>query len=108
MGGSRDAGRLPAPACRPDERDCIQADPAPHPPTRQAVALMDMTEQQWATYHAAMDLRDFAQGRAHAARVAIEKADSQQGKDYLTAKAEWWDQRAKVAEEIIRQYERNP
>jgi len=61
---------------------------------------MEMTEQQWATYHAAMDLRDFAQGRAHAARVAIEKADSQQGK--------WWEQRAKVAEEIIRQYERNP
>jgi hypothetical protein len=71
------------------------------------VALMDMTEQQWATYHAAMDLRDFAQGRAHAARVAIEKADSQQGKDYLTAKAEWWEQRAKVAEEIIQKQERN-
>ena len=68
---------------------------------------MDMTEQQWATYHAAMDLRDFAQGRAHAARVAIDEADSQQGKDYLAAKAEWWEQRVKVAEEIIRKQEGN-
>jgi hypothetical protein len=67
---------------------------------------MDMTEKQFAAYHAAMDLRDFAQGRAHAARVAIEKADSQQGKDYLTAKAEWWEKRAQVAEEIIRKQER--
>jgi hypothetical protein len=70
------------------------------------VALMDMTEKDYAAYHAAMDLRDFAQGRAHAARVAIEKADSQQGKDYLTAKAEWWEQRAKVAEEIVQKQER--
>jgi hypothetical protein len=68
---------------------------------------MDMTEKDYAAYHAAMDLRDFAQGRAHAARAAIEKADSQQGKDYLTAKAEWWEQRAKVAEEIIRKWERS-
>ena len=67
---------------------------------------MDMTEKDFAAYHAAMDLRDFAQGRARAARVAIEKADSQQGKDYLTAKAEWWEQRAKAAEEIIRKQER--
>ncbi len=67
---------------------------------------MDMTEKDYAAYHAAMDLRDFAQGRAHAARVAIEKADSQQGKDYLTAKAEWWEQRAKVAEEIVQKQER--
>jgi hypothetical protein len=71
------------------------------------VALMDMTEKDYAAYHAAMDLRDFAQGKAHAARVAIEKADSQQGKDYLTAMAEWWEQRAKVAEEIIQKQERN-
>jgi hypothetical protein len=71
------------------------------------VALMDLTPAQVATYHAAMDLRDFAQGRAYAARVAIKKADSQQGKDYLTAKAEWWEQRAKVAEEIIQKQERN-
>jgi hypothetical protein len=70
------------------------------------VALMDLTEQQWATYHAAMDLRDFAQGRAHAARIAIKEADSQEGKDYLAAKAEWWEQRAKVAEEIVRKQER--
>ena len=68
---------------------------------------MDMTEKDYAAYHAAMDLRDFAQGKAHAARVAIEKADSQQGKDYLTAMAEWWEQRAKVAEEIIQKQERN-
>jgi uncharacterized protein YbjT (DUF2867 family) len=45
--------------------------------------------------------------RADPARVAIDKADSQQGKDYLTGKAEWWEQRAKVAEEIIRKQERN-
>jgi hypothetical protein len=72
------------------------------------VALMDMTEKQFAAYHAAMDLRDFAQGRAHAARAAIDEADSQEGRDYLTAKAEWWEQRAKVAEEIIRKQERSP
>jgi hypothetical protein len=70
------------------------------------VALMDMTEQQFAAYHAAMDLRDFAQRKAHAARVAIKGADSQEGKDYLTAKAEWWEQRAKVAEEIVQKQER--
>jgi hypothetical protein len=52
-----------------------------------------------------MDLRDFAQGKAHAARVAIEKANSQDGKEYLTAMAEWWEQRAKVAKEIIQQQE---
>ena len=68
---------------------------------------MDMTEKDYAAYHAAMDLRDFAQGRANAARVAIKEADSQKGKDYLTAKAEWWEQRAKVAEEIVTKHERN-
>ncbi len=67
---------------------------------------MDMTERDYAAYHAAMDLRDFSQGKAHAARVAIDEADSQEGMDYLTAKAEWWEQRAKVAEEIIRKQER--
>ena len=95
-----------AAARRPDQRHRRPADPAPGTPARQAVALMDMTEKDCAAYHAAMDLRDFAQGRAHAARVAIEKADSQQGKDYLTAKAEWWEKRAQVAEEIIRKQER--
>jgi hypothetical protein len=70
------------------------------------VALMDMTPAQYAAYHAAMDLRDFAQGKAHAARVAIEKANSQDGKEYLTAMAEWWEQRAKVAEEIVQKQER--
>ena len=67
---------------------------------------MDRTEKEFAAYHAAMDLRDFAKGRAHAARVAIDEADSQKGRDYLTAKAEWWEQRAKVAEEIIQKQER--
>jgi hypothetical protein len=76
-------------------------------PFRQAVALMDMTEKDYAAYHAAMDLRDFAQGKAHAARVAIEKADSQYGRNYLTAMAEWWEQRAKVADEIVQKQERN-
>jgi hypothetical protein len=46
--------------------------------------------------------------RADPARVAIDKADSQQGKDYLTGKAEWWEQRAKVAEEIVQKQERTP
>jgi hypothetical protein len=95
-----------ATARRPDLRHCFQADPARHPTARQAVALMDLTPAQYAAYHAAMDLRDFAQGKAHAARVAIEKANSQDGKEYLTAMAEWWEQRFKVAEEIVRQQER--
>ena len=69
---------------------------------------MDMTEKQFAAYHAAMDLRDFAQGKAHAARVGVKKADSQYGRDYLTAMAEWWEQRAKVAEEIVQKQERTP
>jgi len=67
---------------------------------------MDMTPAQYAAYHAAMDLRDFAQGKAHNARVGIEKANSQDGRDYMTAMAKWWEQRAKVAEEIVRQQER--
>ncbi len=67
---------------------------------------MDMTEKDYAVYHAAMDLRDFALGKAHAARVGVKKADSQYSRDYLTAMAEWWEQRALKAEEIIRKQER--
>ena len=74
----------------------------------QAVALMEMTPKQIGAYHAATDLRDFAQGRAHAARKAAKEADSQEGQDYREGEAEWWEQRAKVAEEIIQQQERTP
>jgi hypothetical protein len=68
--------------------------------------MAEMTPAQIGAYHAAIDMRDFAQGRAHAARNAAKEADSQEGRDYLTAKAEWWEQRAKVAEEIIQKQER--
>lgn len=68
--------------------------------------MAQMTPKQIGAYHAAMDLRDFARGRAHAARNAVKEADSQEGRDYRTGEAEWWEQRAKVAEEIIQQVER--
>ena len=68
--------------------------------------MAEMTARQTGAYHAAIDLRDFAQGRAHAARIAAKEADSQEGKDYREGQAEWWEQRAKVAVEIIQQQER--
>ena len=68
--------------------------------------MAEMTPRQIGAYHAAMDLRDFAQGRARAARNAVKEADSQEGRDYRTGEAEWWEQRAKVAEDIIQQVER--
>lgn len=68
--------------------------------------MAEMTPRQIGAYHAAIDLRDFAQGRAHAARKAAKEADSQEGRDYRAGEAEWWEQRAKVAEEIIQQQER--
>jgi hypothetical protein len=68
--------------------------------------MAEMTPRQIGAYHAAIDLRDFAQGRAHAARNAAKEADSQQGRDYRDGEAEWWEQRAKVADEIIQQQER--
>ena len=68
--------------------------------------MAEMTPKQIGAYHAALDLRDFAQGRAHAARNAIKDANSQEGRDYRTGEAEWWEARAKVAEEIIQQVER--
>jgi hypothetical protein len=70
--------------------------------------MAEMTPKQTGAYHAAIDLRDFAQGRAHAARKAITEADSQEGRDYRTGEAEWWEQRARVAEEIIQKQERSP
>jgi hypothetical protein len=77
-------------------------------PFWQEVALIKMTPRQIGAYHAAIDMRDFAQGRAHAARNAATQADSQDGRDYRAGEAEWWEQRAKVAEEIIRKQERQP
>jgi hypothetical protein len=68
--------------------------------------MAEMTPKQIGAYHAATDLRDFAQGRAHAARKAATEADSQEGQDYREGEAEWWEQRAKVADEIIQQAER--
>jgi hypothetical protein len=70
--------------------------------------MAEMTPRQIGAYHAATDLRDFAKGRAHAARIASKEADSQDGQDYREGYAEWWEQRAKVAEEIIQQQERTP
>jgi hypothetical protein len=70
--------------------------------------MAEMTPKQTGAYHAAIDMRDFAQGRAHAARTAATQADSQEGRDYRTGEAEWWEQRAKVAEEIIQKQERTP
>lgn len=68
--------------------------------------MAEMTPKQIGAYHAAIDLRDFAQGRAHAARKAAQEADSQEGRDYREGEAEWWEQRAKVANEIVQQAER--
>ena len=68
--------------------------------------MAEMTPRQIGAYHAAIDLRDFAQGRAHAARKAATEADSQEGRDYREGEAEWWEQRAKVADEIIQHQER--
>jgi hypothetical protein len=70
--------------------------------------MAEMTPRQIGAYHAAIDMRDFAQGRAHAARNAATQADSQDGRDYRTGEAEWWEQRAKVAEEIVQKQERQP
>jgi hypothetical protein len=70
--------------------------------------MAEMTPKQIGAYHAAIDMRDFAQGRAHAARKAATEADSQEGRDYRTGEAEWWEQRAKVAEEIVQKQERTP
>jgi hypothetical protein len=67
-----------------------------------------MTPKQIGAYHAAIVMRDFAQGRAHAARNAVTQADSQEGRDYRTAQAEWWEQRAKIADEIVQKQERTP
>ena len=68
--------------------------------------MAEMTPKQTGAYHAAIDMRDFAQGRAHAARNAAKEADSQDGRDYRTGEAEWWEKRANVAEEIVQQQER--
>ena len=68
--------------------------------------MAEMTPKQIAAYHAAMDLRDFAQGRARAARNAVKLADSQDGRDYQTGAAEWWEAREKAAQEIIQKAER--
>jgi hypothetical protein len=69
--------------------------------------MAEMTSRQIGAYHAAIDMRDFAQGRAHAARNAAIQADSQEGRDYRTGEAEWWEQRAKVAEEILQKQDHN-
>ena len=70
--------------------------------------MAEMSPKQIGAYHAAVDMLAFAQGRALSARKVISEADSQEGRDYLTAKAEWWEQRAKVAEEIVQKQERTP
>ncbi len=69
---------------------------------------MDMTPKQIGAYHAAVDMLAFAQGRALTARKAAKEADSQEGRDYREGEAEWWEQRAKVAEEIVQKQERIP
>jgi hypothetical protein len=68
--------------------------------------MAEMSPKQIGAYHAAIDMRDLAQDRAHAARTAATQADSQAGRDYRTGEAEWWEQRARVADEIVRQQER--
>jgi hypothetical protein len=68
--------------------------------------MAEMSEAQLGAYHAAMDLEHIAKSKAVAARNAIRRADSQEGREYLAATAEWWEQRAKVAEEIVQKQER--
>jgi hypothetical protein len=84
MGRSRDERRLPAPAGRADERDCITADPAPGTPARQAVALMDMTPAQVARAHADEALAEDCLRRARAAQEALQHPNlDQPGREYL-------------------------
>ena len=68
--------------------------------------MAEMTPKQIGAYHAAVDMLAFAQGRALAARKAATEADSQEGRDYRAGEAEWWEQRAKVAQQIVQQQER--
>jgi hypothetical protein len=73
-----------ATACRADERHCLQADPAPGTPARQAVALMDMTPAQVARAHADDALAEECLRRAKAAQDGLQhpKLD-QEGREYL-------------------------
>jgi hypothetical protein len=66
--------------------------------------MAEMSEAQLGAYHAAMDLHHIAKSKAFAARNAA--PNSPEGREYLTAMAEWWEQRAKVAEEIVQKQER--
>jgi hypothetical protein len=84
MGRSRDERRLPAPACRPDERDCLEADPAPGTPARQSVALMDLTPAQVARAHADEALAEECLRRARAAQDGLQHPNlDQTDREYL-------------------------
>ncbi len=73
-----------ATARRPNQRDCLPADPAQHPPARQAVALMDMTPAQVARAHADEALAEECLRRAKAAQDALQHPRlDQPGREYL-------------------------
>jgi hypothetical protein len=73
-----------ATARRPDKRHCLQADPAPGTPFRQAVALMDMTPAQIARAHADEALAEDCLRRARAAQEALQRPNlDQPGREYL-------------------------
>ena len=59
---------------------------SPRPPTREAVALMDMTPAQVARAHAHEALADECQRRAKAAQEALQHPNlDQPGREYLEA-----------------------
>ncbi len=73
-----------AAARRPDLRYCLQADPAPGPPARQAVALMDMTPAQVARAHADDALAEDCLRRARAAKNGLQHPNlDQPSREYL-------------------------
>ncbi len=77
---------MAAPACRLDKRHRRPADTAPHPPPRQAVALMDMSPAQVARAHADNALAEDCLRRAREAQDGLQhpKLDKD-GREYLEA-----------------------
>lgn len=50
--------------------------------------MAEMTPREIGAYHADLALQDFAQRQAEAAADALQRADTPEGKEYLTGKME--------------------
>jgi hypothetical protein len=73
-----------AAARRPDQRHRRPADPAPGTPTRQAVALMDLTPAQVARAHADDALAEDCLRRSRAAQDGLQHPNlDQPSREYL-------------------------